>query len=101
MKKINDRFEAVRGKTTVKWRTDELMQILRGEKLRAELAERGIEASDDDAVAEHALMRTIRTPNPTRVEAPPIFRRGTHTSTACAMTKSILRYSRPTSFSRF
>jgi hypothetical protein len=52
MKKINDRFEAARGKATVKWRTDELMQILRGDELCAALAERGIEASDvDDAVA--------------------------------------------------
>lgn len=30
-KKIVDRFEAVRGKATVKWRTDELMKLLRSE----------------------------------------------------------------------
>lgn len=28
-KKTVDRFEAVRGKATVKWRTDELMKLLR------------------------------------------------------------------------
>jgi hypothetical protein len=52
MKKPDDRFEAARGKATVKWRTDELMQMLRGDELRAELAERGTQASDvDDVVA--------------------------------------------------
>lgn len=30
-KKTADRFEAVRGKATVKWRTDELMKLLRSE----------------------------------------------------------------------
>jgi hypothetical protein len=45
MKKINDRFEAVRGKATVKWRIDELMQILRGGEPCSEPAERGIETS--------------------------------------------------------
>lgn len=30
-KKAVDRFEAVRGKATVKWRTDELMKLLRSE----------------------------------------------------------------------
>ena len=30
-KKTVDRFEAVRGKATVKWRTDELMKLLRSE----------------------------------------------------------------------
>lgn len=30
-KKIVDRFEAVRGKATVKWRTDDLMKLLRSE----------------------------------------------------------------------
>ena len=30
-KKNVDRFEAVRGKATVKWRTDELMKLLRSE----------------------------------------------------------------------
>lgn len=30
-KKPTDRFEAVRGKATVKWRTDELMKLLRSE----------------------------------------------------------------------
>lgn len=30
-KKAADRFEAVRGKATVKWRTDELMKLLRSE----------------------------------------------------------------------
>jgi hypothetical protein len=65
MKKINDRFEAVRGKATVKWRTDELMQILRGDELRAELAERGIEASDvDDAVAWARAQTSDATPEP-------------------------------------
>jgi AbrB family looped-hinge helix DNA binding protein len=29
--KIYDRFEEVRGKATIKWRTDELMQLLRGD----------------------------------------------------------------------
>jgi antitoxin PrlF len=30
-KKAADRFEAARGKATVKWRTDDLMRLLRGE----------------------------------------------------------------------
>jgi antitoxin PrlF len=30
-KKPADRFEAVRGKATVKWRTDDLMKLLRSE----------------------------------------------------------------------
>lgn len=30
-KKAVDRFEAARGKATVKWRTDELMKLLRSE----------------------------------------------------------------------
>jgi antitoxin PrlF len=30
-KKTVDRFEAVRGKATVKWRTDDLMKLLRSE----------------------------------------------------------------------
>ena len=30
-KKPTDRFEAVRGKATIKWRTDELMKLLRSE----------------------------------------------------------------------
>jgi len=28
---INDRFERARGKATIKWNTDELMEILRGD----------------------------------------------------------------------
>lgn len=30
-KRAMDRFEAARGKATVKWRTDDLMKLLRGE----------------------------------------------------------------------
>ncbi len=30
-KKVHDRFEAVRGKADIKWRTDDLMLLLRGE----------------------------------------------------------------------